>query len=135
MKHVPMLLLLAAAVVVPAAARERGTPPPGPPAGAQTQERQAGTQPHGVAVQGELIDTMKVTLKGIGQTHTLIKLRSPEGKVAVVDLGSEVPSGLALEKGSRLSVQGLPARINDRPVVVARRVIQMPREPRERGQR
>jgi hypothetical protein len=134
MRHLPVLLLPGA--VLTAAAQERGTPPPGPPAAPPAQERQGGEQPpHGLVIQGELLDTMKVQLKGIGQTHTLIKLRSPEGKVAVVDLGSEVPSGLALEKGSRLSVQGLPARINDRPVVVARRVIQMPREPRERGQR
>ena len=134
MRHLPMLLLLGA--VLPAAAQERGTPPPGPPAAPQAQERQGGGQaPHGLAIQGEVLDTMKVQLKGIGQTHTLIKLRSPDGRVAVVDLGADVLSALALDKGSRLSVQGLPARINDRPVVVARRVIRMPRESQNRGRR
>lgn len=135
MRRLPKLLLFGVAIVMPAAAQERGAPPPGPPAAQERQERDDGTQPHGVVVQGEVIDTLKVTLKGVGRTHTLIKLRSPDGKAAVIDLGSDVPSALALEKGSLLSVQGLPARINDRPVVVARRVIRVPRESQDQGRR
>lgn len=135
MRRLSMLLFFGAAIVLPAAAQERGGPPPGPPAAQERQERDAGAQPHGVVVQGEVIDTLKVTLKGTGRAHTLIKLRSPEGKAAVVDLGSDLPSALALEKGSLLSVQGLPARINDRPVVVARRVIRVPRESQDQRRR
>ena len=92
-------------------------------------------QARGVVVEGELLDTMKVTLKGADRTHTLIRLRSHKDEVTVVDVGAEVPAGLDLEQGRRMTVQGLPARINGRPVVVARRLIQASPGKQEQGRR
>lgn len=94
-----------------------------------TQRRSMQQQPVAQAhrtIRGEVVETRELKLQGIQERHNFAKIRTQSGEVEVVDLGpSRALEGLILEKGERTVVRGTSARINGRPVLVARQVAQV----------
>ncbi len=68
---------------------------------------------------GEIEKTRKVTIRG--DEHNFVKLSTAEGKSALVDLGPATKE-LSPEVGQSITVQGVPTKVNDRIVLMARQV-------------
>ncbi len=84
-----------------------------------------------VLATGVITDTTNVTMKGDGEKHELVKIKSADGRTIVVDLGSEAAAGLiGFKKGDTLSVRGRIGKINDRRVIFADQVARLTEIPR-----
>ena len=74
-------------------------------------------------VIGTVTDTRGVSLKGVADRHALLKVKTPDGRTVVLDLGAEDASkSLGLKKGQTVAARGPLGRINGRPVLFARQV-------------
>ncbi|KAA5542577.1 hypothetical protein FYK55_13635 [Roseiconus nitratireducens] len=57
-----------------------------------------------------------------GDEHQLAKVNTKNGKTMMVDLGPADQSKLKVKEGQNLTVQGVPAKVKDRVVLMARQV-------------
>lgn len=72
-------------------------------------------------VVGRVVEVRTVQVKGIDEKHNLVKIER-SGKRIIVDLGTEDEQGWIadLEPGDLLFASGRSARINGRPVLMAK---------------
>ena len=94
----------------------------------------AGTRRQGTAqasggtptISGTVTDARGVNLQGVSDRHTLLKVRTSEGRQVVVDVGAEASAkSLGLKKGDVVAAKGTMGRINGKPVLFARQVAQV----------
>lgn len=81
------------------------------------QQRQRAMQD----VKGEILDLRTFSLAGQNDQHLFAKLRTPEGRIAKVDLGPQAKlDDVDFREGDRLRVTGTIGKVNDRAVLMAR---------------
>lgn len=74
-------------------------------------------------LQGRLVETRDVQLKGLPEKHRLVKLKLRNGRNVIVDLGATKKiEDINLQKGERVAVVGTLGRVNKTPVVFARQI-------------
>jgi hypothetical protein len=93
----------------------------------QSQSRsQRSEQRRTATVRGSIERTKTVSLRNTDQKNlvALVRLESDNERVRLVDLGAinDRISPDQLQKGDQIVAQGVPARIGDRPVLLAQRV-------------
>lgn len=79
-------------------------------------------------VNGRVTDKREVSIKGQSQKHLLVKIQTPRGRTALLDLGTANNASLKdvnLNKGEFISAIGRMGRINGRPVLVADHVAEI----------
>jgi hypothetical protein len=82
---------------------------------------QAGTAMR--TVSGTIRDMKKISLAGQEQKHQIARVKTPEGRVARVDLGPvENLKGLNLKDGDQITVHGRRGTINDKGMLMAERI-------------
>ncbi|HSN72872.1 MAG TPA: hypothetical protein VLT59_15250, partial [Steroidobacteraceae bacterium] len=93
-----------------------------PPRQRATQAGEAATA--SAIVVGEIVDVRDVDIRGPArQTHRLIRIESPNGRTAVVDLGeARSARQIDLERGDRIFAVGKQARLDGRPVLFAKSI-------------
>lgn len=84
-------------------------------------------------VEGQVVDTRSVPIEESQQEHLLVKVRTQGGQVRVVDLGSrrELAEHGQLSRGDRIIARGMMARLNDKPILLAREFARMVEIQRE----
>jgi hypothetical protein len=108
--------------------RQRGAAmPQGDRRGGETDPRFSGQAGPAEAVwnsvAGTVTDLREVAVAGMDESHLLGKIRTPEGRVARVDLGPvRNLSGLDLRRGDRVTVHGTGGTINDKAMLMAHRI-------------
>ncbi len=74
-------------------------------------------------LSGTIVSTMKASPKKNGSTqHTMVKLKTNDGKQALVDLGPTEGMSADLKDGQKLDVSGVAIKVKDRPVLFASKV-------------
>lgn len=74
-------------------------------------------------VSGTIQGMKKISPVGMAQQHQIAKVRTPEGRIARVDLGpAEDLKRLNLQDGDQITVHGHRGTINERGVLLAERV-------------
>lgn len=69
---------------------------------------------------GEVADTRTAKIRG--REHQMLILAPQQGKKCLVDLGPASRFGADLQQGDQVTVHGIPVKVNDRKVVMARSV-------------
>ncbi len=77
---------------------------------------------NGRKYQGTVESTREISLRG--QKHLLAKVKTQEGKSMMVDMGPASQLSSQPKDGSKITVQGVPVKIKDRVVLMARSVEQ-----------
>ncbi len=89
----------------------------------QAAQSMQGAQQRTAQVTGTIQDTMQVNLANQQQEHTFAKVRTQNGKTAVVHLGpADRVDRLDLSQGDRVQAQGEVCVVNQRPVLMSNRV-------------
>jgi hypothetical protein len=73
---------------------------------------------NGRKFSGQVASLREVKVQG--QTHLLAKLKTENDKMMLVDLGAKQDLSNAPQEGDSLKVQGVPVKVNDRIVLMAR---------------
>jgi hypothetical protein len=74
-------------------------------------------------LRGELEAWQRKNIEGQRDAHTLVRLRTEDGRSAIVNLGPNVDlSRLNLEEDDRIAVRGYRGSIDGRPVLMAQRI-------------
>ena len=75
-------------------------------------------------IVGEVVETRNVNIaRPVKSTHRLIKIKSRNGRTAVVDIGNaDQYAQVNFNRGDRIIAVGKKARINDQPVLFAKSV-------------
>ncbi len=73
---------------------------------------------NGRKYSGTVASTREVTIQN--QQHLLAKVKTDNGKSMLVDLGAKDQLSNAPKEGAKLTVQGVPVKVNDRVVLMAR---------------
>ncbi|KAA1261094.1 hypothetical protein LF1_36380 [Rubripirellula obstinata] len=76
---------------------------------------------NGKKFQGTVEKTKTVKVRG--QQHQLAKVNTKNGKTMMVDLGPKTTFDRSLEEGSQITVQGVPVKVNDRVILMARQIM------------
>lgn len=90
---------------------------------AESAEMQSGTKQinrDGRQYTGTIEKTKKVDVRG--DEHLLAKVNTEDGKTMMVDLGSSQQPWINVQKGQKVTVQGVPAKIKDRVLLMAQKV-------------
>lgn len=83
--------------------------------------RQRYQQGQAKITSGEVVGLKSVRLRGTNQTNLVARIRTPDGRQQLVDLGPRSDArDLDLELGDRLRVQGTQAMVRGRPILIAR---------------
>ncbi len=77
---------------------------------------------NGRKYQGTVESTREASLRG--QKHLLAKVKTQEGKSMMVDLGPADQLSSQPKDGSKITVQGVPVKVKDRVVLMARSIEQ-----------
>lgn len=86
-----------------------------PPVRTQTQQSSVSTQ-----VNGSLQSYREINLQGQPEPHTIVKIRTSDGRIALVDLGPRVDlREMNLEQGDTVVAEGRRGTINNEPVLIA----------------
>jgi hypothetical protein len=70
--------------------------------------------------EGQIADTRVVQLRG--RRHLLARVETEGGKKMLVDLGPQGANKLSPQQGQRVVVEGVPTKVRDRVMLMARRV-------------
>ncbi len=68
-------------------------------------------------LSGKIVDTRNFTARG--QQHTAAIIKTGQDKKVLVDLGPADSLNVDLQKGDQIEVQGAPAKVNDRAMMLA----------------
>lgn len=86
-----------------------------PPVRTQRQQTSFSTQ-----VNGALQSYREINLQGQPEPHTVVKVRTNDGRIALVDLGPRVDlRQMNLEQGDMVVAEGRRGTINNEPVLIA----------------
>ncbi|QDV40504.1 hypothetical protein Enr13x_03100 [Stieleria neptunia] len=77
---------------------------------------------HGKKYKGTIEKTKTIDIRGVD--HTLVKVKTSDGKTMMVDLGPAKNRQSKLSDGAEITVQGVPLKVNDRVVLMARKITQ-----------
>lgn len=77
---------------------------------------------HGKKYDGTIEKTKTIDIRGV--EHTLAKVKTADGKSMMVDLGPAQNRQAKLTEGEEITVQGVPLKVNDRVVLMARKITQ-----------
>ncbi|MDD5203960.1 MAG: hypothetical protein PHS17_00990 [Desulfobacterales bacterium] len=94
---------------------------------AGTSTRDPGMREDGISelntVTGRVEDLRRITLAGMEDEHQLAKIKTPDGRIARVDLGPAVNlRELDIRPGDTITVRGTRGTINDKAMLMASRI-------------
>lgn len=76
---------------------------------------------NGKQFQGKVEKTKTVNVRG--QQHQFAKINTIKGKTMMVDLGPATTFDRSLDEGAEIAIQGVPVKVNDRIILMARQVM------------
>jgi hypothetical protein len=88
---------------------------------AELPNRTVQVERDGQKFAGTIEKTKQVEIRG--KQHQFVKLNTEQGKTMMVDLGPADELEMSLEEGQNLTVQGVPAKVKERTVLMARKVM------------
>ncbi|HSN70476.1 MAG TPA: hypothetical protein VLT59_03165 [Steroidobacteraceae bacterium] len=90
----------------------------------QMHDQRMGVKSASTIVVGEVVESRDVNIAEPAKaTHRLIKIRSQNGRTAIVDIGNaDEYARLGFKRGDRIIAVGKQGRINDEPVIFAKSV-------------
>jgi hypothetical protein len=89
---------------------------------AQSKDADLKIDRSGRSYSGQIASTREVTVRG--QKHLLAKVKTDDGKSMLVDLGASDQLSSLPKEGAKLTVQGVPVKIKDRVILMARSIEQ-----------
>ena len=114
--------LLVAALAAPTyGAKQQQQLTSGPSAGGAPSQRQQSQTPPKYRVNGQITHMKEVTIGG--RRHVLARLRTPNGRFLVLDVGDTNLPRLDVRRGEPITAFGGAGRINGEPVLVVDRLI------------